>query len=151
VRQVPQIKAAYDWMIEAYNVAVARAEAAGDRRAVDLLDAKRETLERGVFVVLFGQFENLVTEHFEGARDARTANPDWAMRRGWDVPAHGGRRVPFETKLSLVVDRRIAAYGKILEAYALRNYCAHGGSDRPVGSIDRFVQDLYTWQAALRR
>jgi len=78
------------------------------------------------------------------------------MRRGWDVPAYaearGARpRVSFETKLALVLDRQEAAYRKILQAYALRNHCAHGGTSEPVGSIDQFVNDLYGWRALLRR
>lgn len=150
MRQVPQIKAAYDWMVEAYEADVASALDAGNTLAVDHLDETRDTFERGVFVVLFGQFEQSVTERFESARDARETNPDWTSRRGWDVPAYRGRRVPFDTKLALVLDRRVSAHGKVLEAYALRNHCAHGGTSVPVASIDQFVKDLYEWSGLLR-
>jgi hypothetical protein len=151
MRDVPRIKAAYDWMLSAHDAGVAAATAAGDAAAVDRLGAAREILERGVFVLLFGQFETLVTEYFEQARDNRAANPDWTARRGWDVPAYGDRRVPFETRLALVLDRREPSHGKALQAYAVRNHCAHGGTRQPVGAIDQLVKDLYTWQALLRR
>lgn len=151
MKQVPQIKAAYDWMILAYQAGVAAAVAAGNAPAVDQLGEKRDVLERGVFVILFGQFEKSVTEYFEQARDARATNPDWTARRGWDVPAYAIQRVPFETMLSLVIDKRNPSYGRILQAYARRNHCAHGGTNEPVGSIDLFVNDLYSWQALLRR
>jgi hypothetical protein len=52
--------------------------ATGDTPAVDRLDETRDTLERGVFVMLFGQFEKSVTEYFEQARDARSTDPDWS-------------------------------------------------------------------------
>jgi len=54
VRQVPQIKAAYDWVIATYQSEMARAVSAGDRSAADRLDERRDSIERGVFVVLFG-------------------------------------------------------------------------------------------------
>ena len=142
MRQVRQIKAAYDWMIGTYQGEVSKAMAIGDTKAVERLDETRDTLERSVFVMLFGQFEKAVTAHFENARDTRSTNPDWTSRRGWDVPAYRDRRVPFETKLALVVDQQDPCRGKILQAYALRNHCAHGGISEPVGSIDRFVNDL---------
>jgi hypothetical protein len=151
MRQVPQIKAAYDWMVTAYEAEVSKAMATGNTQAVDRLDETRDALERGVFVMLFGQFEKAVTEYFEQARDARANNPDWTSRRGWDVPAYKDRRVPFETKLALVLDQRGPSKMKVLQAYNVRNHCAHGGSSQPVGSIDQFVNDLYTWLALLRK
>jgi hypothetical protein len=151
MQDVPQIKAAYDWMINAYRDEVLDARAAGDKGTVVRLGARRDSLERGVFVMLFGQFEKLVNEYFEQARDSRVANPDWSHRRGWDVPALTGRRIPFETKLALVLDRNGLHYGNVVTHYQVRNHCAHGGSDQPVGSIDQFVKDLYTWQGQLRK
>jgi hypothetical protein len=145
------IKEAYDWMVAATFADASRAEAAGDSEAVDRLEMVRDILERGAFVMLFGQFETAVTETFEQARVSRSANPDWKARRGWDVPAYAARRVPFETKLALVMDRRTDVHGKIMQAYALRNHCAHGGHRETVGSIDEFVANLYVWQGLLRR
>jgi hypothetical protein len=151
MQQVPQIKAAYDWMIAAYQAEVSTAMATGNIQAVNQLDEKRDTFERGIFIILFGQFENAVNEHFEQARDARFCNPDWTRRRGWDVPAYRDRRrLPFETKLALVLDQHDPEGRKVLQAYELRNHCAHGGTSRPVGSIDEFVNDLYIWQSLLR-
>lgn len=137
-------------MVGTYQAEVANAMATGDTQAVSRLNETLDILERGVFVVLFGQFEQLVTEYFERARDVRDTNPDWTSRRGWDVPAYRGRRVPFETKLSLVFDRQDPDHGKVLTAFASRNHCAHGGTSQPVGSIDQFVDDLYNWQSRLR-
>ena len=82
VRHVPRIKAAYDRLIEAYLAQVATAMAAGDTGTVTRVEETRDTLERGVFVLLFGQLEMRVTEYFEQARNARAANPDWRSRRG---------------------------------------------------------------------
>ncbi|MBY0558590.1 hypothetical protein [Hyphomicrobium sp.] len=151
MHKVPEIKAAYDWAIKAYSAEVATAMAAGNRLAVERLDGTRDLLERGFFVLLFGQFEAEVTQLFERVRDKRSAVANWVTRRGWDVPEYIGKRVPFETKLALVLDRRDAAHGKVLRAYATRNHCAHGGHTEPVGSIDQFVNDLYAWQSRLTK
>ena len=151
MRDFPQIKAAYDWMITAYDAAVGAAMATSDLHAVARLDATRDALERGVFVLLFGQFEHEVTESFNDARDARATNPDWIRRRGWDIPAYNSRRIPFETKLALVLDQNTPSHRQVINGYSRRNHCAHGGSTQPVGSIDQFVQDLSTWKADLRR
>jgi hypothetical protein len=151
MRQVPQIKAAYDWMIAAYQAEVSAAMATGNTNAVVRLEETRDALERGVFVTLFAQFESVVTDYFVQARNVRSANPDWTSRRGWDIPAYLDRRVPFETKLALVLDQRESSRAKVMQADSLRNHCAHGGSSEPVGSIDQFVNDLYTWQALLRK
>lgn len=151
MRQVPQIKAAYDRLIGFYQTEISKAMATGDIQALSRFEEMRDVLERGVFIMLFGQFENAVNEYFMHARDARSSNPDWNHRRGWDIPAYQERRVPFETKLALVLDQQNPSRKKILAAYALRNHCAHGGTREPVGSIDQFVNDLYVWQGLLRR
>lgn len=151
MRQLDQIKSAYDWMIDAINRDIAAALDNGDTAAVSRLTSSQDTLERGVYVLLFGQFENEVTATFEAARDKRKDNPDWSIRRGWDISAYGARSVKFETKLALVLDRKNDFYGSILNAYSTRNHCAHGGMTNPVGSIDDFVNDLRQWYAALKR
>lgn len=150
MRQLPQIRSAYDWFFAQWQSEAMRAAGAGDLVALARLEEKRDTLERAVFVLMFGQFEVAVTEAFQAARAARTGNPDWTHRRGWDADSLRGRKVPFETKLSLVLDRRLPAFGKILNTYGIRNHCAHGGMTEPVGSIDSLEADLYAWQAELR-
>lgn len=149
MREVPRIKASYDWLVAGQEAALAEAEARKDAKTVDRLEAIRDTLDRGVFVLLFGQFEQHVTDVFERARDRRAANPDWRARRGWDTPALAGRRLTLETKLALILDRRSASYRAAITAYSLRNHFAHGGTSQPVAAIETFVADLYAWQAAL--
>ena len=149
MRQVARIKAGYDWLLQAHETALAAAEAAGDQSAIKRLENVRDVMDRGVFVLLFGQFEQQVTEVFEAAREQRLASSDWRARRGWDVPALAGRRLSFETRLALVLDRRQPVYAAVLRAYGLRNHLAHGGTAAPVGSIEQLVADLYAWAAAL--
>lgn len=149
MRDVPRIKAAYEWMLRAYERDTSAALEAGDDGAGLRLEHYRDSLERGLFVVLFGQFERHVTQTFETARDKRAESADWRSRRGWDVPALSDRRVTFETKLALVLDRRSPAYRRVMRAYALRNHLAHGGMTEPVGSIEEFVEDLFAWQSGL--
>lgn len=150
MRQLPQIRSAYDWFFAQWQSEATRAAGRGDLAALTGLEDKRDTLERGVFVLMFGQFEVAVNDVFQTARTARAGNADWTRRRGWDADALQGRKVPFETKLSLVLDRRSASFGKILNTYGIRNHCAHGGMTLSVGSIDSLETDLYAWQAELR-
>lgn len=152
MREIGGIKAAYDWFVGEYGNAVRAAIEAGDTEVLDRLGERRDVVERGFFVLLFGQFENDVNEHFVSGRDQRVSNPDWRVRRGWDVPAFANhKRVPFESKLAAVVDRNVPEHGSMLNAYQLRNHCAHGGMSNPVGSIDDFISDLQVWSAMLRR
>lgn len=151
MQKLPQIKAAYDWMIKEYDEQVKQATAAGSQAPIVRLESYRDSLERGVFVMLFGQFEREVTERFRSERESRKNNRDWRIRRGWDVPALGAKTVPFLTKLALLMDKEGRNFSKISAAYERRNHCAHGGTTDPVGSIDQFVEDLYVWQAELRR
>ena len=105
MNDVLQIKAAYDWMIETYQKQVSAAASSNDQPSIDRLDAYRDSLERGIFVVLFGQFEVELNARFEARRDVKSSNSDWKVRRGWDAPqllvAKVGR-VPFETRLALM-------------------------------------------------
>jgi len=114
------------------------------------MEARRDLLERGIFVLMFGQFEKAVTSKFEGAVNARAANPDWTRRRGWDVSSLKSKKVPFEIKLAMVLDSQSPSFGHILQTYAKRNHCAHGGTTNAVGSIDALVADLYRWHRELQ-
>lgn len=150
MKDILRLKAAYEWMLRTYESDARVALEAGDDATAAKLDHHRDSLERGLFVVLFGQFERHVTEVFETARGKRASSADWRSRRGWDLPALADRRVAFETKLALVLDRQSSAYRRVMRAYALRNHFAHGGMTEPVGSIEELVEDLFTWQGQLR-
>lgn len=123
--------------------------AANDVAAQTRLDIARDHLERGIFVLLFAQFEVALNDAFERARAARQANPDWTVRRGWDTPELRRKRPSFEARLAMTLDRTGAEFAEIAAAYEIRNACAHGNTNISVGSIGRLVQDLYRWQAAL--
>lgn len=150
MRQAVQIKGAHDWMIAAYRAQAVDAASRKDDPAVERLDAYRDLLERGTFVMLFGQFESALNETFQEGVARRSGNPDWTTRRGWDIPSFRSQRVPFETKLSLVLDSRQGAFGMIMRAYAMRNHCAHGGTSESIGSLEQLFQDVYRWQSLLR-
>lgn len=150
MKLVPQIKDAYDWAIGHNQADLAIALANNNIAAIDRLDKIRDTIDRGAYVLLFGQFENDLNDHFNQAVAKRTANPDWTHRRGWDVPALSAKKVPFETRLALTLDRNSSAYAKVMTAYSNRNYCAHGGMTVAVGSINQLVADLIAWSRLLR-
>lgn len=151
MRRVAEIKASYDWLRAGCLQDADAARESGDWTTLSRMKLITEVLDRSIYVTLFGRFESAVTDWFEQARDTRVSNPDWRGRRGWDVAALRDRRVPFETKLAMVLDRATPAYREVLHAYGLRNHFAHGGDTEPAGSIDELVGDLFRWQGLLRR
>ena len=151
MQKLPQIKAAYDWMIKEYDGKIGEATASKDMGSVHRLENYRDSLERGVFILMFGQFELEVSDRFRAEREYRIKNPDWRVRRGWDTPALSVKAVPFLSKLALMMDRTGRHYRNIQLTYDRRNHCAHGGTSEPVGSIDQIYRDIYEWQAELRR
>lgn len=150
MQQLPEIKAAYNWFFVQWQVEASNAVSLNDLIALAKLEEKRDVFERGIFVLMFGQFEVAVIAKFEHARDSRLSNHDWQHRRGWDNNALKGKKVPFETKLAMILDRNSAAYSKIVATYQIRNHCAHGGTTDPVGSIDALEADLYQWSSQLK-
>lgn len=137
-------------MVDAYSRDILGARAQGDDDRVQRLEQHWDIQERGIYVLVFAQFEVAVTEVFQRAHDARRSNPDWRIRRGWDFSQLHGRRLPFETKLALVMDSHRAEYREVRQAYELRNHCAHGGMTRPIGSIEDLIHQVYHWQSLLR-
>jgi hypothetical protein len=150
MQKLPEIKATYDWFFAHYTVETAERARTNDIAGIDQMESRRDILERGIFVLMFGQFEKAVTARFENALDQRITNPDWTRRRGWDTPSITGKRVPFDTKLAMVLDSRSPSFARILQTYATRNHCAHGGTTTAVGSIDSLEADLYRWHAELQ-
>lgn len=150
MRKLPEIKAAYDWFFARYKDEVDERARKNDSAGIDQMEARRDILERGVFVLMFGQFEKAVTSAFEDAMRVRARSADWNRRRGWDTASLKGRNVPFDTKLAMVLDSQSPSFGQILRTYATRNHCAHGGTSNAVGSIDALEADLYRWRGELR-
>ncbi|MDO9416295.1 hypothetical protein [Pararhizobium sp.] len=147
---MPEIKASYDWFIGQYERQAQVLSASNDLTAIDRLDIKRDIFERGIFVLMFAQFEVAVNHTFEAVMSKRLGDDDWSRRRGWDADTLKGPRVSFHVRLCMVMDRRNPEFGQINKNYALRNHCAHGGTTEPVGSIDDFEHNLYRWQSFLR-
>jgi hypothetical protein len=150
MQKLPEIKATYDWFFAHYEAEIEERARKNDIAAIDQMEARRDILERGIFVLMFGQFEKAVTSAFENAVNARATNPDWTRRRGWDIPSLEGKKAPFDTKLAIVLDSQLPSFGRILQTYATRNHCAHGGTTNAVGSIDALEADLYRWHGELR-
>ncbi len=151
MQKLPEIKAAYDWFVARYAEEIAERARKNDFAGIEQMNMRRDILERGIFVLMFGQFEKAVSAAFEEAKNARATNPDWTRRRGWDSPSLKGNRVPFDTKLTMVLDSHSPSFGHIIQTYATRNHCAHGGTTNAVGSIDALEADIYRWHQDLRR
>jgi hypothetical protein len=150
MQELPEIKASYDWFFARYQAEIADRAKRNDIAGIDQMESRRDILERGIFVLMFGQFEKAVNSKFNDAMNARAANPDWTHRRGWDTPSVRGKKVPFDTKLAMVLDSRLPSFGQVLQTYATRNHCAHGGTTDAVGSIDALEANLYRWHGELR-
>lgn len=142
--KLPEVKAAYDRIVRLVRNETAAAVAAGDAPAEARLVEAQKILDYAFFVLCFAQFERGVTESFEVARDRRRSNRDWTRRRGWDIDGlSNGRRVRFEDRVALVLDRMGTDYGKVIADYQKRNHIAHGGLNEPVAPLDQFVQELF--------
>lgn len=151
MQKLPEIKAAYEWFFERYEAELAELAKSNDIPGIDKMEARRDILERGIFVLMFGQFEAAVTLAFDNAVAKRSKNPDWKNRRGWDTSVLRGRKVPFETKLAMVLDSQSPSFSKIVHAYGIRNHCAHGGTTSAIVSIDALESSLYSWSGELRK
>lgn len=148
--KLPEIKASYDWFFAYYQAETAERARSGDIAAIDRMELRRDILERAVFVLMFGQFEKAVNAKFEEAVNARRTNPDWNHRRGWDAPSLRSKKVPFDTRLAMVLDSHSPSFRHVMQTYETRNHCAHGGTTNPVGSIDALEAGLYRWHSELR-
>ena len=118
MQKLPEIKATYDWFFARYTAEIAERARKNDIAGIDQMEARRDILERGIFILMFGQFEKAVTSVFEDAMNVRAANPDWSRRRGWDTSSLKGKKVPFDTIQAKVrgtgVIRRISSSGRPL-------------------------------------
>jgi len=56
MQKLPEIKAAYDWFLKHYDQEIAERTRQNDTAGIYQMAAKRDVLERGVFVLMFGQF-----------------------------------------------------------------------------------------------
>ena len=79
MRQVGEIKAAYDWMIASYQRDFLHALASNDRQGQERLDQYRDHLERAVFVLLFAQY--VFPNAARSAAFARASQPLPVARR----------------------------------------------------------------------
>jgi len=150
MQRLPDIKATYDWFFAYYIAETLALAKKNDIVSIDQMGVKRDILERSIFVLMFAQFEKAVTSAFESALKKRATNTDWKHRRGWDASSLKGKRVPFETKLAMVLDSRSSSFAQIMKMYETRNHCAHGGTTNAVGSIDGIAADLYRWYGELK-
>ena len=118
--------------------------ATGDAPAEGKLVEAQKILDYAFFVLCFAQFEReSAQESFEVARDRRR-RIQIDQARGWDVDGlSSGRRVRFEDRVALVLDRTGSDYGKVIADYQKRNHIAHGGLSEPVAPLDQFVQELF--------
>lgn len=144
MQRLPEIKAAYDRVVRLLRAEMAAALATGDAMAEAKLSETQEILDYAFFVLCFAQFEREVTHCFAAARDRRTSNPDWTRRRGWDIDGfREPRRIRFEDRVALVLDRVGPDYAKVIADYHKRNHVAHGGLTEPIDSLDQFVRELF--------
>lgn len=150
MKRLLEIKATYDWFFAHYSAEIKDLTQRNDLAGIEKMDARRDVLERGIFVLMFGQFETAVSDAFDKALSARASNPDWKFRRGWDMDIFKSKKIGFETKLAMVLDSQSPSFREIKTAYQQRNHCAHGGMTNAVASINALIGDLYRWESELR-
>jgi len=137
------IKSAFEKIDDLLNDEIAKSFREGDTIQKVKWEERREILNRAFYVLCFGQFEREVDDKFEAAKASRQSNNDWTKRRGWDTEYIKGKRVRFEDRVAMVLDRNTGSdYGDVMRHYGDRNHAAHGGLSKPIGSVDNLILDL---------
>jgi len=144
MQELLRVKAAYDTVDALIQTQIAEALTRSDTASEARLESTRALNDYAYFVVLFSQFERIVKAKFKDAVDRRRNNPDWTQRRGWDYDLFNSDRVPFNTQIASVLDRKLPEYRQVITFYQQRNHIAHGGLSPIVGSVDVFVREITT-------
>ena len=113
--------------------------------------------DQAYFLLCWGQLEQEIDEACRDAIRKRRLNPDWQVRRGWDLYNPDDRRLSglsFDDRAALVLDRRGgpgSPYARTMGAYELRNKIAHGRLEDRRIDVVATAQSFYLIQAALHR
>ena len=121
------------------------------------VEARQVLNDQAYFLLCWGQLELAINERCRDAIRRRRNDPDWAVRRGWDLynpddPRLSGLTV--EERARLVLDQkegRGSPFARTLFHYTVRNEIAHGGLPRTRIDVSAFVLDCYVIQGALHR
>ena len=113
--------------------------------------------DQAYFILFWGQLEAEVDAVCRTAVNRRRLDPDWQVRRAWDLyhpnePRFSG--LSFENRARLVLDGqggRASPSALTLKHYGSRNQIAHGELQATRIDVSAFVADWHLIQAALHR
>jgi hypothetical protein len=155
VRSLPQILALYEEIDNGFEQE--QQTAAADAARIDKIEESRRLNDQAYFVLCWGQLEAEINEVCREAIRRRRDNPQWSVRRGWDLYNPDDSRLSglgFEDRAALVLDRKAgrgSPWARVMHYYALRNQIAHGNVLLTRTDVTKAVQDFYQIQGALSR
>ena len=113
--------------------------------------------DQAYFLLCWGQLELEINERCRAAIRIRRNNPDWRIRRGWDLYNPDEKKLSglaFENRVRLVLDQQAGKgnpFKRTMLHYEVRNKIAHGELRSTRVDVSAFVQDCYVIQSALNR
>ena len=113
--------------------------------------------DQAYFLLGWGQLEVEIDQRCRAAIRLRRHDPDWRVRRAWelynpDEPRLSG--LTFDNRVRLVLDQREgrgSPFSRTMSHYEVRNRIAHGQLRSSRVDVSAFVQDCYVIQGALHR
>ncbi|MFC7332527.1 hypothetical protein [Rhodocista pekingensis] len=106
------------------------------------------------FLLVFAQFESLVTELAATAIETGRRHPDAAARRAWQVLYDRARQsvqaLPFLDRMALLLDKGDSAYQAIRDIYQKRNHVAHGSPLSEMIDVMELAEQLQAIAARLQ-
>ena len=149
MRDLPRIFAVYNQIDGALE----------QQRARGLAEAEFSQVvnDQAYFLICWGQLEVAIDERCRDAVRRRRADPDWQVRRAWDLYNPEESRfsgLTFEGRVMLVLDGRGgrgSPFALTVKHYGIRNQIAHGRLIATRVNVSAFVGDCYTIQSALHR
>lgn len=131
--------------------------ASGDQAKVDRIETKQRLNDQAYFVLCWGQLELEIDNACPEAIRQRKADPNWTVRRAWDLYNPDDKRLSglsLEDRVALVLDRSSGSgsrYARVMNFYALRNQIAHGKLRPDRIDVTAVVAEFHQIQSALTR
>lgn len=109
-------------------------DAAGQDDQRKIVKRQQRLNEQAFYVLAWGQLEASIDDACRNAIDHWKSHPDWRQQRTWRVfHKIGLRRLNFESRLTLVLDKASADYRDTVSHHDARSKIAHGEiSETPI-------------------
>ncbi len=123
---------------------------AGQDDERDLVERHQILNEQAFYVLAWGQLEASIDDACREAIELGKSHPDWRRRRTWRVfHKIGLRRLSFENRLTLVLDRGSTEYRDTLIHHEVRSQIAHGDLRSTIINLPIVIKEFRRIQSLL--